>query len=126
MSILHLSVLFTPVRNGFKNGFCVKPIPPPPLSPLFPYTTLSDLPIFSILGPEAALYQLTGKIEPRVGSRSNNTDRKSTRLNSSHLGSSYAVFCLKKKNRLFNAGENVQEPRHPSDLDGVQPAHRIL
>src|SRR5205814_8083279 len=26
-------------------------------------------------------------------------DRKSTRLNSSHLGSSYAVFCLKKKNR---------------------------
>src|ERR1035441_10742989 len=26
-----------------------------------------------------------------------NTDRKSTRLNSSHLGSSYAVFCLKKK-----------------------------
>src|SRR5947199_3963937 len=27
-------------------------------------------------------------------------DRKSTRLNSSHLGISYAVFCLKKKNRL--------------------------
>src|SRR5205814_4918399 len=26
-------------------------------------------------------------------------DRKSTRLNSSHLGSSYAVFCLKKRNR---------------------------
>src|SRR5437899_9103800 len=32
-------------------------------------------------------------------------DRKSTRLNSSHLGTSYAVFCLKKKNPL--------EPRHP-------------
>src|SRR3954468_21850170 len=30
-------------------------------------------PIFSILGPEAALYKLTQKIEPRVGSRSNNT-----------------------------------------------------
>src|SRR5437899_7286978 len=28
-------------------------------------------------------------------------DRKSTRLNSSHLGSSYAVFCLKKKNLAF-------------------------
>src|SRR5471030_1135070 len=28
------------------------------------------------------------------------TDRKSTRLNSSHLGISYAVFCLKKKNHL--------------------------
>src|ERR1035438_5583449 len=28
-------------------------------------------------------------------------DRKSTRLNSSHLGNSYAVFCLKKKRRIF-------------------------
>src|ERR1039457_2465965 len=30
---------------------------------------------------------------------SSNTDRKSTRLNSSHLAISYAVFCLKKKDR---------------------------
>src|ERR1039458_2248176 len=30
---------------------------------------------------------------------SSSIDRKSTRLNSSHLGISYAVFCLKKKNR---------------------------
>src|SRR5207302_10598649 len=30
------------------------------------------------------------------------TDRKSTRLNSSHVKSSYAVFCLKKKNRSTN------------------------
>src|SRR5205814_10502861 len=29
-----------------------------------------------------------------------NEDRKSTRLNSSHLGISYAVFCLKKKNKI--------------------------
>src|ERR1039458_4590596 len=33
--------------------------------------------------------------------RSRTTDRKSTRLNSSHLGISYAVFCLKKKKGLF-------------------------
>src|SRR5262245_64032714 len=32
------------------------------------------------------------------GRRGKRTDRKSTRLNSSHLGISYAVFCLKKKN----------------------------
>src|SRR5262245_64913116 len=31
--------------------------------------------------------------------RANSTDRKSTRLNSSHLGISYAVFCLKKKRK---------------------------
>src|SRR5437899_4105604 len=34
-----------------------------------------------------------------IGEQSSATDRKSTRLNSSHLGISYAVFCLKKKNR---------------------------
>src|SRR5437899_8668633 len=35
----------------------------------------------------------------RHGFRSNSRDRKSTRLNSSHLGISYAVFCLKKKKK---------------------------
>src|ERR1035438_10572483 len=33
----------------------------------------------------------------RLAARKRQTDRKSTRLNSSHLGISYAVFCLKKK-----------------------------
>src|SRR5205814_827228 len=33
-----------------------------------------------------------------VGAENDRPNRKSTRLNSSHLGSSYAVFCLKKKN----------------------------
>src|SRR5437868_7785615 len=33
-----------------------------------------------------------------------NTDRKSTRLNSSHVSISYAVFCLKKKNEMALAG----------------------
>src|SRR5437899_8811479 len=33
------------------------------------------------------------------GTAANQTDRKSTRLNSSHLGISYAVFCLKKKKK---------------------------
>src|SRR5262245_64483938 len=37
-----------------------------------------------------------GDAEPSVIAR--DLDRKSTRLNSSHLGISYAVFCLKKKN----------------------------
>src|SRR5437870_6089488 len=34
-------------------------------------------------------------------------DRKSTRLNSSHVATSYAVYCLKKKNRVLNAGTNL-------------------
>src|SRR5947199_7935177 len=39
-------------------------------------------------------------------------DRKSTRLNSSHLGSSYAVFCLKKKKNFHNI-----KSRRAGDLD---------
>src|SRR5690606_39795248 len=41
-------------------------------------------------------------------------DRKSTRLNSSHVKISYAVFCLKKKS-------NELEKRHPNDRDIVKP-----
>src|ERR1039458_10698198 len=60
----------------------------PPRSTLFPYTTLfRSLP--------------NGKVLVCGGENANSngflTDRKSTRLNSSHLGISYAVFCLKKK-----------------------------
>src|SRR5256885_10143163 len=60
----------------------------PPRSTLFPYTTLFRsgwLPLFNVLlFPHGVFdYELT--------------DRKSTRLNSSHLVISYAVFCLKKK-----------------------------
>src|SRR5256885_3618491 len=40
-------------------------------------------------------------------------DRKSTRLNSSHLVISYAVFCLKKKNKdVKTAGESLSEQRY--------------
>src|SRR5690625_7525605 len=41
--------------------------------------------------------------------RPSNTDRKSTRLNSSHVAISYAVFCLKKTNRNCEPGK--QRPR---------------
>src|SRR5262245_49919166 len=44
----------------------------------------------------------------RCDSRS---DRKSTRLNSSHLGISYAVFCLKKKTTSQEAVQNQNEPQ---------------
>src|SRR5256885_12629852 len=87
----------------------------PPRSTLFPYTTLFR----SVLrerevGPQhhEREHQVAGVVkmirhddlvegptaaEPRDG------DRKSTRLNSSHLVISYAVFCLKKKNRYTHA-----------------------
>src|SRR2546426_8789583 len=71
----------------------------PPRSTLFPYTTL-----FRSLGLAAATTQhpvlvtLAASLRP-LGTLFLNllSDRKSTRLNSSHLVISYAVFCLKKK-----------------------------
>src|SRR5256885_6976034 len=62
----------------------------PPRSTLFPYTTLSDLP------PAARDRQYRARDQPALDIGADQ-DRKSTRLNSSHLVISYAVFCLKKK-----------------------------
>src|SRR5215813_14770610 len=64
----------------------------PPRSTLFPYTTL-----FRSLLPRA--WRSNSPPPPAVRRRGNR-DRKSTRLNSSHVRISYAVFCLKKKKEL--------------------------
>src|SRR3989442_9061056 len=64
----------------------------PPRSTLFPYTTLFRSPPAGSPPPEAQLGQWSA-VFPAP------TDRKSTRLNSSHVRISYAVFCLKKKKR---------------------------
>src|SRR5438477_4124093 len=64
----------------------------PPRSTLFPYTTLFR----SRRAPRRDRPDHRGGNEGRVVRR----DRKSTRLNSSHMSISYAVFCLKKKDTL--------------------------
>src|SRR5262245_63929090 len=45
--------------------------------------------------------RIVDRCAPQERSQLSPVDRKSTRLNSSHLGISYAVFCLKKKNREY-------------------------
>src|SRR5690606_41925795 len=94
--------------------------PPPPQSTLFPYTTLFRSATMELLGDRnwwlprwldriLPSVNIEGTLEhtnpgedddaeddPTVPS---SEDRKSTRLNSSHVKISYAVFCLKKKNR---------------------------
>src|SRR5437899_8727024 len=47
------------------------------------------------------------RARPRCRARSRLEDRKSTRLNSSHLGISYAVFCLKKKKKQIENNYNI-------------------
>src|SRR5262245_64802170 len=44
-----------------------------------------------------------------VAAAGGHSDRKSTRLNSSHLGISYAVFCLKKKTQKTHTDDNKAE-----------------
>src|SRR5690349_22013932 len=70
----------------------------PPRSTLFPYTTLFRS---RRLGSseDVRRRRKTRRIDERAESFA---DRKSTRLNSSHVEISYAVFCLKKKNKYYH------------------------
>src|SRR5690606_41952317 len=96
---------FLPALNYDQPGtlrpgdLLVLPFGPSPSSRLFPYTTL-----FRSALQDSLKRVREGIVDPvasngNVDSASNTLplDRKSTRLNSSHVKISYAVFCLKKK-----------------------------
>src|SRR5438045_6925822 len=97
---------------------------PPPRSTLFPYTTLfrSTPEIISVLESVIRrdpnhLGAVHYYIHTMEASQNPERDRKSTRLNSSHLGISYAVFCLKKKKKKKqhkNTKHKRQHNRHPN------------
>src|SRR5215467_14886030 len=71
----------------------------PPRSTLFPYTTLFRSPGFrGIVMKADGSHFFAAHAAAGAGEQ----DRKSTRLNSSHLVISYAVFCLKKKKKYKN------------------------
>src|SRR2546426_3267593 len=74
----------------------------PPRSTLFPYTTLFRSHVQAVRragGKAVGEIELRHDLDHRGAARGEKLlrDRKSTRLNSSHLVISYAVFCLKKK-----------------------------
>src|SRR5207249_11353069 len=75
----------------------------PPRSTLFPYTTLFRSGSSATLIVVARSAALMPVVTPKRACASTLTvyavDRKSTRLNSSHVSISYAVFCLKKKKK---------------------------
>src|SRR5439155_3427824 len=70
----------------------------PPRSTLFPYTTLFRS---QYLRPGPDYHPIDRYYTPQEFAEVK--DRKSTRLNSSHVAISYAVFCLKKKNTSIKA-----------------------
>src|SRR5256885_9392080 len=90
----------------------------PPRSTLFPYTTLfrsievarddvryAEQQLLSLEGVYQPIFSVTPQIIQNI------TDRKSTRLNSSHLVISYAVFCLKNKRTSFTNSGYIDEIR---------------
>src|SRR2546426_9008342 len=98
----------------------------PPRSTLFPYTTLfrsrlaQEDPSFRVKTDEESGQTIISgmgelHLDIIVGLDAER-DRKSTRLNSSHLVISYAVFCLKKKNKNNSAGRSI---RHSSSRRSI-------
>src|SRR2546426_8445578 len=94
----------------------------PPRSTLFPYTTLfrslaTGQPVYAAesvplsrnrVSPRGAPARRAHAVLPQV-TMAERRDRKSTRLNSSHLVISYAVFCLKKKKKI---GQHIGRRTH--------------
>src|SRR5438874_9598499 len=93
----------------------------PPRSTLFPYTTLfrsieingtfyslqrpENFAAWAAATPEDFVFAVKGPRYITHMKRLKDRDRKSTRLNSSHVEISYAVFCLKKKNKYTHTSK---------------------
>src|SRR2546427_8321279 len=91
----------------------------PPRSTLFPYTTLFRSRQPAPWNHSGSLgWNSVQPVDPPRGipccEESSHTDRKSTRLNSSHSQISYAVFCLKKKKSIA-----------PHSVPPTQPLHAV-
>src|SRR5690554_7661004 len=82
----------------------------PPRSTLFPYTTLFRSRLASL---ETLVAEIDGELAGFIAYEAE--DRKSTRLNSSHVRISYAVFCLKKKIKVKTPEVPVQADRSGAD-----------
>src|SRR6266571_107794 len=86
----------------------------PPRSTLFPYTTL-----FRSRSSRAWAGRRAACLPP-----GRDRDRKSTRLNSSHMSISYAVFCLKKK-KARTAAPPLNTRRHSGNDDSRRQRHLL-
>src|SRR3989442_11609410 len=83
----------------------------PPRSTLFPYTTLFRSRRRQLLERVERALRAHGEHQ-RAACHQADGDRKSTRLNSSHVRISYAVFCLKKKKKCCSPARRTAEVQH--------------
>src|SRR5207302_2854161 len=88
----------------------------PPRSTLFPYTTLFRS--GALMAQDARVQEFVKSFQ----SLHSEVDRKSTRLNSSHVKISYAVFCLKKKKNNYRSQRSAYHKTDslPSATPGYQ------
>src|SRR6201982_1933633 len=93
----------------------------PPRSTLLPSTTLSR----SVPGSAAPQPVRRSRQSPPNRLR-RNTDRKSTRLNSSHPSIAYAVFCLKKKQQRYLGHDGCERLLPETRRDGLYGGQRTL
>src|SRR3989442_11065673 len=89
----------------------------PPRSTLFPYTTL-------FRSRHLQLAALHPEVQHRIRHGGRRRDRKSTRLNSSHVRISYAVFCLKKKKKKPHPFNTYPTSAHASELTTNTNTHQ--
>src|SRR5690349_22063526 len=87
----------------------------PPRSTLFPYTTLFRSLLSETGGEDFGRMLAGGTGRVRVARELVKLDRKSTRLNSSHVEISYAVFCLKKKKKKKKKISNQDKEKPDSE-----------
>src|SRR5256885_10405119 len=96
----------------------------PPRSTLFPYTTLFR----SSAKTWASIAEWSQRGSPSAGTSPNQrrvVDRKSTRLNSSHLVISYAVFCLKKKKKQQKKKKTTVKSEYEAGRCASSPRWRV-
>src|SRR5439155_13311123 len=99
-------ICYHDIRHARQDLFFFLIIRRPPNSTLFPYTTLFRSPVANAHRLQSSLL---ATMESRRSAAVWGQDRKSTRLNSSHVAISYAVFCLKKKKRTtFQVAKRVR------------------
>src|SRR5437660_6113638 len=82
----------------------------PPTSTLFPYTTLFRSPSGPFFLLETGSEELIAAQRAKALVNDHLRDRKSTRLNSSHVAISYAVVCLKKKTAVSPRPRRAHRP----------------